>query len=58
MIIPPAEDGKDHDGSYQTQDAAENVKDGDDFEVDIHIRVHILISRIVAGWGEYITKSA
>ena len=44
------EDGKDHDGSYQTQNAAENVKDGNDFDVDIHVGVHILIARIARGW--------
>ena len=33
--------GKDDDGSYQTEDAAKNVKHGNDLDVDIHIGVHI-----------------
>ena len=49
------EHGKDDDRSYQTQDPAENVRHGNDFDVDIQIRVHILTFRIAGGGREYIT---
>jgi hypothetical protein len=40
------EHGKDDDRSYPTQDSAENVKHGNDFDVNIQVGVDILIFTI------------